>query len=154
MTPIPTITKPEATATAPLPHRRRRRWIALYALLAFLAVVIGIAVGVQRHDSAAIASIAVSTEHAAPTDQSVIATVPPGVPTPTPLATRAPSPTPVPPTESAPTEPPTAAPPTTVPAIIAPLRSAPAATVNPHPPRQNDNGNGKGKGKGKGDGGD
>ena len=134
------ITEPDAMATARLPNRRRtRRLITLYAVLALLAIVIGIAVGVQphgTHSNAIIGDIAVPTELAAPSEQSVIATAPPGVPTPTPLATKPPPPTTVPPTEAAPT----AAPPTTAPAI----------TVNQNTPQ----GSGKGKGKGKNDKGD
>jgi hypothetical protein len=110
--------------------------LALYVFLALLAVIIGVAVGVRRHDAAAFGSIVT------PTEQSVVATAPPGVPSPTPLATKSPTPTLVPPTEP----PPTLAPPTpilpTAPAIAAPIRPAPAA---------NGNGNGRGKGKGKGD---
>jgi hypothetical protein len=142
----PAIDENPTTDTAPLPNRgHARRLIALYVFLALLAVIIGVAVGVHRHSAAAIESIAM------PTEQSVIATAPPGVPSPTPLATRSPTPTRVPPTEPPPTlAPPTPIPPT-APAITAPIRPAPAVKGNQNDQHDNGNGNGRGKGKDKGD---
>lgn len=157
--PSPAIDESNATETTPLPkHNRTRRWVALYALLAFLAVVIGVAVGVHRHDAATGGSIA------PPTEQSLVATAIPGLPTPTALANRPPTPTAVPPSEPPPTTmPPTALPPTAVPlaappepsppVVAAPVRPAPAVTTNQNGQHGNekDNGKGNGKGKGKGD---
>jgi hypothetical protein len=131
----------DPTRTMPLPNRgRARRLVALYIFLAFLAIIIGVAVGVRRHGAAGIGS------NATPAEQSVVATAPPGVPSPTPLATKSPTPTLVPPTES----PPTPIPPT-APALAAPIRPTPAVNGNQNGPHDNGNGNGKGKGKGKGD---
>lgn len=142
----PAIDEKITTDTAPLPNRgRTRRFIALYVFLALLAVVIGVAVGVHRHSAAAIGSIAM------PTEQSVVATAPPGVPSPTPLATRSPTPTLVPPTEPPPTlAPPTPIPPS-APAIAVPIRPTPAVRGTQNDQQDNGNGNGRGKGKDKGD---
>lgn len=140
MSSTPAIDEKPTTDTAPLPNRgRTRRLIALYVFLALLAVVIGVAVGVHRHSAAGIGSIAM------PTDQSVVATAPPGVPSPTPLATRLPTPTLVPPTE-----PPTLTPPTPI-SPTAPIRPSPAVNGNQNDQHDNGNGNGRGKGKEKGD---
>ncbi len=141
---LPTIDERDATDTTPLPnHRRTGRLIALYAALALLAVIIGIAVGIQRHSATATGSITV------PTEQSVVATAQPGVPTPTPLATKPPSPTPVVPTNPPPTTLPPIAPPESPPPVVAaPVRPAPAVTTNQN--GQHDNGKGNGNGKGRG----
>ncbi|MDQ6603530.1 MAG: hypothetical protein M3Z19_12475 [Chloroflexota bacterium] len=154
MTSVPTLDERDTTATAALPSKSRaKRLVMAYALLALLAVVIGVLFGVRRHDVAPIG------DGAAPTEQSVLATAPPGLPTPTPLATKAPPPTTVPPTALPPTAaPPTTVPPTTTPPIPVPpsapvvapsARSAPVVNQNGN---GNGNGNGKGKDKGKGKG--
>jgi len=152
MASAPTMHEQETPATA-TPRRtlRAKRLFALYGVLALLAVVIGVIVGVQRHDAAAIGNAA------APTEQSVLATAPPGQPTPTPLATKAPAPTTVPPTSPPPA---TVAQPTPiVPTITAntpvpppapaaaPVRSAPVVNQD----TQHGNGNANENGKGKGD---
>ncbi|MHB8647441.1 MAG: hypothetical protein ACYDAR_16785 [Thermomicrobiales bacterium] len=128
-------------ATAPLPnHRRTQRLFALYAFLGLVAVLIGVLVGMQRHSAASDRTIV------APTEQSVIATAPSGLPTPTPLATKQPSPTAISPTEPPPTvTPPTPAPPA-APVVVAPVRSAPTAIGNQN--GQHDTGKGKEKEKG------
>lgn len=150
MASAPTIDKTDAIAPPPLPDHRQARLITLCAFLALLAVVAGIVAATHRQSTAMIGS------DAAATSQAVVATAPPGVPSPTPLATRPPSPTPIPPTAPPTESPPTAAPPTpvppTVPALAAPLRPAPAVNSNPNNARENGKGNGKGKEKGKGDG--
>lgn len=130
----PTTDERIATDTTPLPqHRRSRRLVMLYALLALIAIVIGIAIGAHRHGVTTPGAIA------APTEQSLIATAPTGVPTPTPLATK----------------PPTAAPPTVPPPTVAPPPpiplAAPAANGNRNDQHGDDNDGGKGNGKDKGD---
>ncbi|GEM_PF-6524207 len=139
----PTINETSATTTAPLPnHRRTQRLAFLYAFLALLAVIAGILVGLHRHSAA--------LEHvAAPTEQSVVATAPPGVPTPTPLATRQPSPTAIPPTEPPPTVAPSTPIPPAVPVVAQPVRSAPV--VNGNQNGQHDTVKGKGKENDSGD---
>ncbi len=145
-----------ATETTPLPRSNRnrtRRLVALYALLALLAVVIGVAVGVHRHDATSSGGITT------PTERSLIATAPPGLPTPTPLANGALTLTPVSPSEPPPTTfPPTVLPPTPVPptapptpphVVVAPVQPAPPVTTNQD--GQDGKSTGKGKGKKKGD---
>ncbi|MDQ6833037.1 MAG: hypothetical protein M3008_06530, partial [Chloroflexota bacterium] len=103
----PVIDERNAAEMAPLPNRdrnRARRLVALYAILALLAVVVGIVVGVYRHNAAMGGSIAAPTEH------SLVATALPGLPTPTPLAAKPPTPTAVPPSAPPPTVPLTAPP--------------------------------------------
>ncbi len=149
MTSVHTLDERDTTATAALPSKSRaKRLIALYVVLALIAVAIGVLFGVRRRDAATIGDVA------APTGQSVLATAPPGQPTPTPLAAKAPSLTTVPPTEPLPTVVlPTIAPPTPIPpsapVVAAPVRSAPVVNQNGN---GNGNGNGKGKDKGKGKG--
>ncbi len=155
MASVPTIDEQDATTTTPLPKTMRgRRFAALYVVLGLVAVVAGVLIGVHRHDAAAIGSIA------APTEQSVVATAPPGLPTPTPLATKS-LPTSAPPTESPPTAvPPTVVPPTgappaalppSAPVVAAPARATPVVVQNDQHGNGNGNGKGKDKGKGKGD---
>jgi hypothetical protein len=141
----PIIDEVERPATTQPPNRRTRL-IALYGVLALIALVAGVVFGVTRGRSHTAAL-------AAPTEQSVVATLPPGISTPTPLA-RAPTPTPAlaPPTVAPPTaEPPVAAPPRQVaPIVVAPApQSAPAVNKGPEHDNGKGNGNGKDKGNGK-----
>lgn len=145
-----------ATETTPLPNSKRtRQLVALYALLALLAVVVGVAVGVHRHDATPSGGITPTTE------RSLIATAPSSLPTPTPLANGAltltsvspsePPPTTFPPTVLPPTPVPPTAPPTPPHVVVAPVRPAPAVTTNQDGQDGNSNGKGNGKGKKKGD---
>jgi hypothetical protein len=125
--------QPHAGTTARIaPDHRRARLLALCALLALVAVLIGIILGASRNGGA----------DADISGQSVIATPLPNMPTPTPLANK-PTPT------VAPTIP-TVIPPTSIPpAVAAPLAQPAPANVAPNGPH--DDGKSKGKGKGKGD---
>lgn len=124
----PAIDERNATETTPLLNSNRnrtRRLVAFYAFLALLAVAIGVAVGAHRHDAATSGSIA------APAEQSLVATALPGLSTPTPLATRPSTPTPVLPSEPPPTTLPLTVPPGPPPPVVAAtVRPAPAVITN------------------------
>jgi hypothetical protein len=124
----------DPATTTRLPMHRRARIVALCALLAVIAIVAGLIAGSGRHDP----TPATATVIADSTDSAIVATAPPNVPTPTPLAN----------TPTSTILPPTAIPPTNPPPVAAPAfqsAPAPAAPNGPH-----DDGKGKGKGKGKG----
>ena len=142
----------EPITTERPPEHRPARIVVLCGLLALIAILVGLLIGSRRHDPPLVAPTAIA-------GSAVVATSPPGAPTPTPLAniptaTPAPAPTTTvtPPTVTAPTNPPpvVAAPAVQpVPAVrAAPVQSAP---IVPHDDGKN-NGNGKDKGKGKGKG--
>jgi hypothetical protein len=143
MASAPPVDQHDPAMTTRLPAHRRARMIALCALLAVIAVMTGLILGSGHHGPSHAAADAL----AASTDSAVVATAPPGAPTPTPLAnkptpTAAPIPTPT-------TAPPTAIPPTDPPPVVAPAFQSASAPVAPNAPHDNGNGKGKGKAKGK-----
>lgn len=126
---------PMAQTTSVTPHNRAR-WLLVGVTAAIVLVAIGAYVASRGRDNTP--TVDSATVAAAPTT-GIVATLPPGVPTPTPLATAPPTAAPT----VIPTIPPTAPPPAAASAQSQPLvvpapRQAPAA-ANP----------GKGKGKGK-----
>lgn len=122
-------------STTPLAPHNRTRWLLIGTVIALAILAAGAVLALRGHDSAG--AVGNATVAAVPTTE-IIATLPPGVPTPTPLAT-------VPPT-AAPTVAPTLPPPTIQPPTAAPAQPLVAPAPKPPPAAS---GPGKGKGKGK-----
>jgi hypothetical protein len=125
--------------TTPVAAHNRTRWLLIGTVIALAIFAAGAIIALRGHTMTG--TLGDATVAAAPTTD-VIATLPPGVPTPTPLAT-------VPPTAVPTQPPPTVTPPTAAP-VLAPTQPLAAAPAPKAPPAT---GPGNGKGKGKDDGG-
>lgn len=133
-------------ATAPVAAHNQKRWILAGGLAALALLAAGAFVLTRGHDAGAIGN---ATVIAAPTT-GIIATMPPDMPTPTPLATAPPTTVPTqPPPTAVPTQPPPTVPPTAQP-TVAPPPAQPLVAPAPKPPPAAP-GPGRGKGKGKDD---